>query len=148
MITQAPTDLLAPYVVAAARQVLDGRDLSDRSRWAVDDARAQLQDSKQAIDGGSHASPAAGRAALVAASTGSSLELATLALASRLDPQPPASIEEHEEKASAVIGRLLNDLDQLLEGDVTAAAEVRDVFQSIIGRLATLEGDTFLTSRN
>ena len=142
MPTQVQTPLLAPYVAAAARQVIDGRPLTARSIWALELAKAQLENSRDAINGVGHGELSDGRAALVAASGGSSLELATLALSVRAGPPVPVSVEGHEEWASAALGELAASIDSVLDRqDQASAKSVQEVFDAIVEQLSGTEFD-------
>lgn len=133
--------LLVPYAAAAAREVLDGQELSGRSRWAVEDAIARLCAQRDVIDAGGHPDETSARVALMSPSGGSSVQFAELVLQSSRTVQleSGATLEEHERRSSERLGQLIDALERLLEGDAEAGRRVDDVFRAIITRRAQRE---------
>jgi hypothetical protein len=130
---QLPAHLLAPYVAAAAREVLAGERLSDPAADAVKEAAEQLRVERIAVEGGSPADLE--RAAALVRAGGNSLHLASLALAAGERPTSrSARPDEQVARAAQRLDEIIGDLDRLLDGDKKAAARLDDLFETIVER--------------
>ncbi len=134
--------LLVAYVVAGAREVLDGKELSGRSRWAIEDAVTQLRAQRVIVDGAADLDETSARFALTPSSRDCSVQFAELVLQSGRTAQhePATTLEEHERRSSQRLGELIDALERLGEGDAEAARRADDVFRAII--IARAQGDT------
>lgn len=144
---QLPPHLLAPYVTAGAREVLDGHPLSDRSKRAVVEAVFQLRVERDAIEGSGSVGDADWVAALATASN-NSLQLAVLALEaeSASGVGPPASPQEQMDRSSARLEKLISDLEGLAREDSEAAGSVARSFGAIVDRLFAGAGQIDISS--
>lgn len=143
---QLPPHLLAPYVTAGAREVLDGHPLSDRSKRAVVEAVFQLRVERAAIEGGSVGD--ADRVAALATASNNSLQLAVLALEaeSASGVGPPASPQEQMDRSSARLDELISDLEGLAREESEAAGSVARSFDAIVDRLFAGAGQIDISS--
>ena len=121
--------VLTTYLAAAARQVLQGAELSDRSRWAIAHARAELKANRDVITGTEAfltLDPSAGVRQLKARED---LDLAEIVLSAKAggEAEIGGDISAHEERAAAELNSVIADLDAVsgVEGntEATAAAE-------------------------
>lgn len=133
-----PAGLLVPYVAAGAEELVDDGKLSERSSWAITDARAQLDRQRRALAHEAYDSePAGSTASLMASAYSESLEFSALVLERTLQTPITDSPREHEVQASAALAALISDLDGLLAGDIDAARRTRATFEPIVDELAT-----------
>ncbi|MBA2593182.1 MAG: hypothetical protein M3495_09900 [Pseudomonadota bacterium] len=144
---QLPPHLLAPYVAAGAREVLDGHPLSDRSKRAVEEAVLQLRVERAVIERSGSAANVERVAALATASN-NSLQLAVLALEaeSASGVGPPASPQKQLERSPARLDELIRDLEGLAQEDPEAAGSVTRSFGAIVNRLFAGAGQVDISS--
>ena len=135
-VSHVQAHLLVPYVVAGAREVLDGGELTGRSRWAIEDAIARLRDQRDVIDRGGHLDETSALGALMPSSGGSTVQFAELVLQSNGADQlePAATLEEQERRSSQRLGEVIDALESLAKRDTEAARRIDDVFRAIITR--------------
>lgn len=133
-VSHVQAHLLVPYVVAGAREVFEGGELSGRSRWAIEDAIARLGTQRDIIDRRGHLDETSTRGVLIPSPGGSSVQFAELVLQSgrtaRLESA--ATLEEQERRSSQCLGELIDALERLAERDTEAASRIDDVFRAII----------------
>jgi hypothetical protein len=106
-VSHVQAHLLVPYVVAGAREVLEGGELGGRSRWAIEDAIARLRAQRDIIDRRGHLDETSARSALMPTPGGGSVLFTELVLQSGRTSQlePTATLEEQERRSSQVPGR-------------------------------------------
>lgn len=145
---QLPPHLLAPYVAAGAREVLDGHPLSDRSKRAVEEAVLQLRVERAVIERSGSAANDVERVAALATASNNSLQLAVLALEaeSASGVGPPASPQKQMERSPARLDELIRDLEGLAQEDPEAAGSVTRSFGAIVNRLFAGAGQVDISS--
>lgn len=131
--------LLVPYVAAGAREVLDKGELSARSVWAIEDARAQLERQRAALTGDSYAGRSGiGPAALMATAGHETLDFSAMVLKQVVDKPVITSVEAREAEAAVALEELVADLDALLAADKSAAERTQATYDGIVSRLASV----------
>jgi hypothetical protein len=132
-------NLLVPYIAAGADEVLAGRPLSDRSLWALRDARIQVSEEVSAIEGTAAGFDPGHAVRLVGAPGPRSPHFAALAVGQQLDSEDDPAVEDPEERAVMALRALLQDLDGLADGDADAAARLAALLSPIVDQLAAGE---------
>lgn len=139
MAARIPGNLLVPYVAAGAEEVLSGAGLSDRSSWALRDARLQVADQLRAMEGFGETGDPGRSARLVGASDPTVPQFAAMAVVHRVGDGGTSTVEDHEDRARAALRSLLEDLEALATGDAQAADRVAALFEPVVEQLATGE---------
>lgn len=129
----APT-LVAPYVAAAAAQVLRGHGLDATFLSVIDEAVLQLSAERAALDGKAVATDDAQAAALGGALTQSTLKFADLTLEAARDRQRtgPLGVAESVE----VLDRVIANLRGLASSSAEDATAVSEIFGALVDRLS------------
>jgi len=133
-----PAQLLVPYVAAGASEVLETGSLGARSRWAVNDARLQLVDQRDALLGSEHGGVVGGgfSSALMATSCQESLEFSALVLEQLVHSPTIDSVAAREAETAQALNRLIDDLDGLTRSDPDAASRTQATYGHIVEALA------------
>jgi hypothetical protein len=132
---QLPSALLAPYLLAAAGQVLQGIALAPALRRAVEEGQIQLTAEQAAMKGQGLSGPTQVPAAL-RMPTRRTVQFAgaTLEAMSTLNPSAPATLrEEHVVKIKQLEDALLL-LGRLEAGDLDAAKAVQEIYREVSQR--------------
>lgn len=130
-----PPHLLAPYVVAAATEVLDHGSLSETSARIIDEAIIQLEQEMLVLNGARAAAPR-GETATLARPSQASLRLAALVLSNDgSEPRAFGSPRDEMLGGSGRLQRVLDCLKALLRGDRAAAGETVALFDRVIEQL-------------
>jgi hypothetical protein len=119
--------------VAAAQEVIDGRQLSHRSRWAIEHAASQLKTQRAAITGSRPGAEPAGRVALIASATDKSPQLSSLILDHRRGHLGAPG--ESKVLSAAELDVVITDVEELSTRDRLAAERVSERLSKIAHRL-------------
>lgn len=112
MPTYVSASLLATYLAAAAREVVEGSQLSDRSRWAIAHAKRQLADERDILLGVKRVRDRSAGAALRTSGAAGGPSLTTLVLQSAPDATDrPLKQTELEARAAGYLTQVVEDLD-------------------------------------
>lgn len=126
MSTQVSPSLLTTYLAAAARQVIDGGELSARSRWAIAHAQAQLRANHDVISEKETFLPPAPSAGFHKRSPEEEPDLAEIVLSAHPGPDEG---DMRKDIATEELGGVLTDLQALSEAESEAAAQhVLEIF--------------------
>jgi hypothetical protein len=130
MPAQVSTNLLASYIAAAARQVLNETSLTDRSRWAIAHARRQLEDARDILVGEKPVTEGSPRAALRTGPPAGGPSLAALVLRSGPVVVTDVPITERERLAADRLSAVIEDLLAVTADvpDTRAAERLGSVF--------------------
>jgi hypothetical protein len=131
--SQPSPGLLAPYVSAAAHQILNGEPLTPRSRWALESAIDQLTAQCEARTN-AETDDWRGAAALAAAVEGRSNQLADLALSVGRD----GGADTDRDQVAGELTEVIDDLQSLAYGEGDRSVAARHVscrFDAIVERL-------------